>query len=228
MRTRVWPILLLIVLAFSFFGTLIFAAALFPAGYDWRHTVMSSLASPRENPKAFRIAADGMVVSGFLLSGLGFYVRSALLPYAPKWTAWACFFFVLGGVLLTISAFITPGHRAFLGLPKAHAKFAQAAGIDFGLGMALNLPAILLLTGRHAWIRVAELVVVTVPMTLYLMCRISLPWIEAFCPPHEQEAIRHSIFGSLGFWEWIGSVSVYCYVTLIIATDVVPEGYGHR
>jgi hypothetical protein len=211
-----WPIFLLSALAVSFFGSLLFAAVSFPAGYDWRHTVMSSLASPRENPHAFRIASYGMAVSGVFLSLLALYVRRPLRAYAPVWTFWARFFFVLGGILLTVSALITPGHHTFLGLAKAHAKLAQAAGVGFGLGMALDLPAILRLPVRHAWIRVTALILITVPMTLYLTCRIFLPIVESFLKASTQAALQRSILGSLAFWEWIGSTSVYLFVALTI------------
>jgi hypothetical protein len=215
MRNLFQPLFLLAGLALCFFGSLLFAAASFPAGYDWRHTVMSSLASPRENPAACGIASHGLAASGVFLSLLGLYVRRSLQPYAPKWTAWARFFFVLGGVLLTISALITPGHHAFLGLGKAHAKLAQAAGVGFGLGMALDLPAILRLPVRHSWVRVSAIILVAVPMTLFLLCRIFLPLAATFVPPSGQQALQHSILGSLAFWEWVGSVSVYLFVALV-------------
>jgi len=209
------PKVLLVALALSFFGALLVAAAAFPAGYDWRHTVMSSLASPRENPKAFRIASYGMAASGFLLSLLAFYVRGSLQPHAPRWTAWARLFFVLGGALLTISALITPGHYAFFGLAKAHAKLAQAAGIAFSIGMALNLPAILRYPVQPAWVRGTALFLVVVPVSLYLVCRNILPTVEAFASSSVQQTIHGSILGSLAFWEWVGSVSVYLFVALV-------------
>ena len=225
MREKSWPIFFLLGLALSFFGSLICAAALFPAGYDWRHTVMSSLASPRENPGAYRIASFGMAVGGVFLSLLGLGIHRSLQGLAPKWTAWARAFFVLGGVLLTVSALITPGHHALLGLVKAHAKLAQAAGVGFGLGMALNLPAILRLPKRLARVRTAAVILVVGPMGLYLVCRILLPIIESFVSITTQKAIQHSLLGSLAFWEWVGSISVYLFAALItLALERRPSG----
>jgi len=209
------PKLLLTALAISFFGSLLVSAFAFPAGYDWRHTVMSSLASPQENPKAFRIVSYGMAVSGILLSFSAFYIRSSLQPWAPKWTAWARMFFILGGVLLTISALITPGPHTFLGLPKAHAKLAQAAGVGFALGMILNLPAILATPTRRYRAREAAMALICLPVTVFLTCWILLPMADSLASTSFQQKIRESVFESLAFWEWIGSVSVYLFVALL-------------
>jgi ACR3 family arsenite efflux pump ArsB len=223
MRDLLGPIVLLAALALFFFGSLLFAAASFPTGYDWRQTVMSSLASPRENPTAYRIASYGLAASGLVLSLLGFYVRRSLKTYAPKWSWWACMFFFLGGILLTISALIRPGHTTVLGLRKAHAKIAQAAGVGFGTGMALTLPAILRLPVRRAWVRVTTIVLVVVPMTVYLLCRIFLAPGEPYIPASAHPTL-HALLGSLSFWEWVGSVSVYLFLALItLALGRSPE-----
>jgi hypothetical protein len=209
------PKFLLFALALSFFGSLLIAALVFPAGYDWRHTVMSALASPLENPKAYRLVSYGMAVSGVLLSLLAFRVRWSLQPYAPRWTAWALTFFLLGGALLTISALITPGHYTFLGLPKAHAKLAQAAGFGFAFGMALNLPALLRTPVQHQWARRTALILVCVPVSLFLLSWVILPLVVGFASTSSQQEFHHSILESLAFWEWVGSVSVYLLLALI-------------
>jgi hypothetical protein len=220
------PVLLLVGLAVAFFGSLLLAASALPGGYDWRHSVMSSLASPRQNPTAYRIAAYGMAASGVFLSLLGFPLCASLRQYAPKWAAWARSFFVLGGVLLTISALITPGHHAFLGLGKAHAKFAQAAAAGFGIGMALTLPALLRLPAQLKRVRIAAVMLAVVPLTIYLCCRL------LFGPPaSSQPPSTHpvSLLASLAFWEWVGSASVYLFLALIVlALGPPPEGIRHH
>ena len=221
MRHRCLSALLLAGLALAYFASLLYAASAYPSGYDWRHIVVSNLANPNDNPGAWRIAADGMAVTGIFLALLGPEVRRPLHSLAPKWTAWACGFFVLGGILLTVSALITPGHHALLGIGKAHAKIAQAAGVGFGIGMACTLPALLRLPPRHAWVRAAGITIVVVPMTFFLLCRIFVPIIEAHAPLDQQAAIHHSLEGSLAFWEWIGSVSVYAF--LILVTLGLPD-----
>lgn len=207
---------LLLALAVSYFGSLLFAATEYPTAYEWRHTVMSSLASPVENPQAYRVASYGMALSGILLSILTIPARNALQPHASNWTAWARSLVVLGGILLTVSALLTPGYHTYFGLPKAHAKIAQAAGFCFSLGMALNLPAIIRLPDQQTLVRRSALFLVTVPVSLYLLCRIILPAMEPFAPLGVQDWIQESILGSLAFWEWVGSISVYLFLALVI------------
>jgi hypothetical protein len=90
------PLVLLIALAWTFFGSLAVAATSFTGGYDWRYKVMSSLASPRENPQAYRVAAGGMAASGVFLALLGLCIRTSPQGVAPsKWTNAACLFFVI-------------------------------------------------------------------------------------------------------------------------------------
>jgi hypothetical protein len=170
---------------------------------------MSSLAYPPDNPTSYRIAAAGMTLSGVLLALLGLSIRNSLQSFAPsRWTKMACIFFVLGGLLITVSALITPGHQTLWGLPKAHAKFAQAGALTFDLGMALTLPALLALPQSKKWVRVTALLLVLIPVTTFLLSRLLFfPSTTHTHPP---------LLGSLAFWEWIGAISVYFYTALII------------
>ena len=209
---------LLIALAFSYFGSLLYAAAHYPKAYDWRHTVVSSLASPEENPMAFRVASNGMAVSGILLSLLAFAVRNAFQPHAPMWTTWAQWIVVIGGILLTVSALLTPGYHTYFGIPKAHAKIAQLAGFCFSLGLELNVPALILLPTAKVWVRRAGLFLVTVPVSLYLIFRILLPDFESYAALKTPEEIQEAIVGNLALWEWVGSISVYLFIALVITS----------
>ncbi len=220
MRRRL-PVLLLTAVALAYGGSLFYAARTYPSGYDLRHTVVSNLANPNDNPRPWRVAADGIAITGILIALLGLEVRRALRPLAPKWTAWVCAFFVLGGMLLTVSALVQPGHYALLSLPKAHAKIAQAASFVLGLGMICTLPALLRLPPRLALLRAVVVLVAVGPVILYLLCRIIFPLAEAYASPDQRAAIHDSLFISLAFWEWIGAASTYIFITLV--TLVLPE-----
>jgi hypothetical protein len=210
-----WPQVFLIGLTVFFFGSLIFAAGSYPGGYDWRYRVMSSLANPRENPKAYHIAAGGMAMGGVCLSLLGLSIRTSLQHFAPsKWTTPAAFFFVIAGALITVSALITPGHQTLWGLQKAHAKFAQAGTFSFDLGMALTLPALLALPASKERVRFVTVTLVLLPVTSYLAARILLP--SLVDPNSIGPSASPPLLGSLAFWEWIGSVTVCLYAGIIV------------
>src|SRR5271155_2345574 len=61
------PHLLWVVLGLWFFATIGLAESLFPRRYDWQHIVISSLASPRDNPHAYGIACASLAGTGLLL-----------------------------------------------------------------------------------------------------------------------------------------------------------------
>ncbi|HEX3984012.1 MAG TPA: hypothetical protein VHX12_09990, partial [Acidisoma sp.] len=153
---------------------------------------------------------------------LGPAVRGRLWPLASKWTAWACALFILGGTLLTVSALINPGHYALLSLGKAHAKIARASSIVLTLGMAFTLPALLRLPPRHTLLRATAVFLAVGPMTIFLLCRLIIPIIEAHAPPEQRAAIHDSVPASLAFWEWIGSATVYIYSAIILV--LLPKG----
>jgi hypothetical protein len=210
-----WPLALLIAFAVTFFGSLALAAISFPAGYDWRYEVMSSLSTPEENPNGYYIAATGMALSGVFVSLLGLCIRNCLHSCVPtRWTDVACGFFVVGGVLLTISALATPGHHEYFGVEKAHAKFAQAATFSFDLGMALTLPAVIGLPSSRSWVRVLAIALILIPVTIYLLCRLLL---HSLAAPNSVSPLTHpTLVGNLAFWEWAGSINVLLYILLII------------
>jgi hypothetical protein len=214
-QRRLSALLLLAGVAVAYYGSLLYAARSYPAGYAWRHTVVSNLANPNDNPSAWRVAADGMAVTGILLALLGPDLRRSLRAYAPTWASWAGAFFVLGGTLLMVSALILPGHHALFGIGKAHAKIAQAAGFGFGLGMACALPALLRLPKNKAGIRAVAIALVVVPITLFLVCRFCVPATSARMTMEHGSFGEGPLLGSLAFWEWVGSISVYAFLALV-------------
>jgi hypothetical protein len=113
-----------------------------------------------------------------------------------------------------ISALITPGHHAFLGLRKAHAKFAQAGTFSFDVGMVLTLPALLSLPASRQGVRMVSVILVLVPLTSYLLSRILLP---SLADPDSLNRTTHPpLLGSLAFWEWTGSATVFLYTGIIV------------
>ena len=198
-----------------FFGSLILAAAFFPRGYDWRHVVISSLASPRDNPQAYGVACAGLAVSGLLLIPFAFFLQKRLEPFSPKLTTWAGKFFLLGAISLTLSALIVPGHYRILGMGRSHEHLAQISSVAFCLSLLLYLGAILRLPPTFFSLRAPAAFVVILPVTALTVSRLSLFIAFEFCPPMVYHAVKVSLWSSLALWEWIGAFCIYLFLGLM-------------
>src|SRR5881275_149626 len=77
-------VLLLALIFLSFFGTLSLSAWMFPDNYDWRYRVISSLLSPRDNPRHYWLAASGLALTGVLMLLFAEHLRRHLQSIAPR------------------------------------------------------------------------------------------------------------------------------------------------
>jgi len=209
------PIGIFIGLGACFFGSLIVAAIFFPHGYDWRDTVISSLASPRDNPHAYWIACAGLAVSGLLLIPFPFFLQKRLEPFAPKLTTWAGNFFLLGAICLTLSALIVPGHYRILGIGRSHEHLAQISSVGFCLSLILYFAAILRLPPSLFLLRVAAGFVVILPVTALIVSRLSLFLAYEFSSSAAYHAVKVSLWSSLALWEWVGALCIYLFLGLM-------------
>ena len=209
------PVVVLIGLGACFFGSLILAATFFPRGYDWRYTVMSSLASPRDNPDAYWIACAGLALSGLLLIPFAFFLQKRLEPFAPKLTAWAGKLFLLGAISLALSALIVPGHYRILGIGRSHEHLAQISSVAFCLSLILYLGAILRLPASHCLLRVLAGFLVILPVTALTVSRLSLFLVYEFSSSTVYHAVKVSLWSSLALWEWIGALCIYLFLGLM-------------
>ena len=210
------PVVLWPGLGFCFFGSLMVAAAFFPSGYDWRYTVISSLASPRDNPHAYGMACAGLAVSGLLLMPFPFFLQKRLEPFAPKLTAWAGRLFLLGAISLTLSALIVPGHYRILGMGRSHEHLAQICSVAFCLSLVMYFGVILRLPPSLVWLRVPAGVAVILPVTALVVSRLSLLFAYEFCSSMVYHAVKVSLWSSLALWEWIGAVCIYFFLGWMI------------
>ena len=209
------PVVVLIGLGACFFGSLILAATFFPRGYDWRYTVMSSLASPRDNPHAYWIACAGLAISGLLLIPFPFFLQKRLHPFAPKLTAWAGKLFLLGAISLTLSALIVPGHYRILGLGRTHEHLAQISSVAFCLSLILYFGAILRLPPSLLSLRLAAGFVVILPVTALAVSRLCLFLAYEFSSSAAYHAVKVSLWSSLAIWEWVGAFCIYLFLGLM-------------
>jgi len=220
MRNRlvIWslePIIVWICLGACFFGSLILAAIFFPPGYDWRYNVISSLASPRDNPRAYWIACAGLAGSGLLLIPFAFFLQQRLKPFAPKLTAWAGKCFLLGAICLILSALIVPGHYRILGIGRNHEHLAQISSVAFCLSLVLYLGAILRLPPSLFILRVAAGFVVILPGAAFMVSLLSLFLTREFFSTTVYHAVKVFLWSSLALWEWIGAFCLYLFLGLM-------------
>ena len=221
------PVVALIGLGACFFGSLILAATFFPHGYDWRYNVISSLASPRDNPHAYWIACAGLTLSGLLLIPFAFFFQKRLEPFAPKLTTWAGKLFLLGAICLTLSALIVPGHYRILGIGRTHEHLAQVSSVAFCLSLILYLGAILRLPPSRTLLRLLASFVVILTVTALAVSRLFLLLAYEFSSSMVYHAIKISLWSSLALWEWIGAFCIYLFLGLMtlqgIATGTRPD-----
>ncbi|MCE0484389.1 MAG: hypothetical protein LV479_09150 [Methylacidiphilales bacterium] len=207
---------LLILLGMVFFGSLLRAAAFSPRSYDWRYNVISSLASPRDNPDAWHIGQGGLIVTGLLLVGLNplLYRRFADANRGPLLPA--SFLFLAGAILLALTGWIVPGPHIWGGR-HLHEHLAQFSAVCLGLATIFYLLCLLkeklFRPGQPARIIAGTLVIV--PLAVLLLSRLALVVVHVTASAADYEAMKKSLWCSLALWEWIGAVCLYAFFWMI-------------
>lgn len=234
-RRQFGLVVLLCLIAISFFGVLAFSASMFPKGYDWRYRVISSLISPRDNPEHYRIAACGLIVTGLFMLPFAQLLNRGLAPVSKIGARIAGAAFLLGIVALIADCFVVPQHiHATLGIRRFHEFLARSAAGLLAIGMLIGCWCAWKGRGRSLppllfWIWVT----VTVLPLAGVLCSEALLLVSQFDPAVSRpirDAFRHSVFWHLGFWEWIGAVAVFvflCAATFLIPTEKVESPASH-
>ena len=198
------------------------AATHFPGGYDWRRNVMSSLSSPRDNPHGYRLASAGIALSGLLLLFFPRQLHIHFRAFARELSLWAGRFLVLGAVTLFLAAVIVPGHYRILGIGRCHEHLAEISSFALCLALILYFIAMLQLPASFRLARILSLFVVVLPITALIVSRLALLYAYEFSSVSVYRAVRASLWSSLGLWEWIGAVSLYCFLALLTLTPGDP------
>lgn len=209
---------LLMAAGVSFFASLIWAAELSPRSYDWRYQVISSLASPRDNPHANRIAQVGLAVTGLVLIFFNQMLRQRFGSGVRRLLNFATGFFSIGAVLLMLTGLIVPGPFYNWSDRHLHEHLAEASGVFFGLGTVLYLACLL----KDESIRLGQrtktlaMILVIVPTSALLLSRFTMLVAYLMASGPDYEALRKSLWCSLALWEWIGAVSIYGFLWLMV------------
>jgi len=211
-----WPKLTWFALGIWCFGSLTLAAAFFPRQYDWQHIVISSLASPRDNPHAYVIACAGLAGTGLLLIPFASILRNRLGLFAPRLTAWAGGLLLLGAVALILSAIIAPGHYRVLGIGRTHEHLAQICSAAFCLSLLIYFAAVFHLPPKFAWLRLAVGITAGLPIVAFVANRATVFCLYAFSSAENYRAMKASYWSNLALWEWIAATSLYLFLGLFV------------
>lgn len=209
--------LLLTGLAISFFGLLFLTASIYPGQYDWRYRVISSLASPKDNPHFHGVASLGLAWTGVFLWMFADCLLAATRAATPRLAIRASRLQKAGAMWLILAALISSQDR-WLGRPRLHEDLAELAGLFLGLAFVLwtwglvTRPA----TTKRYGLKIMLVLLTLLPLGGLLLSRAALFIAYLRDSRADYEQFKHSLFCSLAFWEWSGAVCLYLF--LVVAT----------
>jgi hypothetical protein len=190
----------------SFFGTLSLSAWMFPDNYDWRYRVISSLLSPRDNFRHYWFAASGLALTAVLMLPFAEHLRRHLQSVAPRMAKMSAAAFTVGIVALISACFVVPQHvHETIGIRRLHELLGRTAAGCFAVAMlcgcwctwngrAQNSTAA---TVFWIWslVTLMPLIGLCGSEALSLLTRLETSWAGPI-----RNALRHSVFWHLGFW----------------------------
>lgn len=209
------PVAALIGVGLSFFGSLLLAACFFPRPYHWRQTVMSSLASPRDNPHAYGIACAGVAISALFLLPFPNFLHQCLARFSLRSVVWAGRFLFVGAIFLALTALVVPGHYRVLGVRRVHEQLARIGAGGLCLALLCYLRAVFRLPRSMFWLRAVAAIFVALPIAAFLLSRLALVYAYAFLATDIYRAATTSSWGSLALWEWLGASSIYLFLAMM-------------
>jgi hypothetical protein len=209
---------LLVLIFLAFFGTLGLSARMFPENYDWRYRVISNLLSPRDNPGHYCLPACGIILAAVLMLPFAGYLHRNLQSASPRTAHVSAGAFTAGIVALICACFVVPQHvHNVLGLRRLHEFIARSAAAFLAIGMLAACWCAWkgfrknVLERRLFWtwslVTLLPLTGIFVSESLLILARLKPAWAIPI-----RNALRHSVFWHLGFWEWSGSAAVFVFL----------------
>jgi len=224
---RAFLTVLLALISLSFFGTLAVAARTFPQNYDWRYRVISNLLSPRDNPAHYWFAAGGVALSAIFMLPFAGYLSRNLASISPTGARICAACFIAGCVALILACIIAPQHKhEVLGIRRMHEALGRSSALFLAIAMLsacwcawkgrTQNRSIRLLLWIWSCLTILPLAGIFVSQCLLMLSRFYPTWGTPI-----RNALRHSVFWHLGFWEWIGAAAVYLF--LCSAVFLIPD-----
>ena len=209
-----------------FFGSLLLAAGFYPQPYHWRKTVMSALASPKDNPHAFPVACAGVALSALWLLAFPAILHRRLARFAPREVARAGRCLRFGAMFLLLTALVVPGHYRVFGVHRIHEQLARTAAAGLCLALIFYLRAVIRLPRALRWLQLCALLFVALPVAAFLLSRLVLLVAYSFWRVADYQAATVSSWGNLALWEWLGAGAIYLF--LAMTTLGVPDAPKDR
>jgi hypothetical protein len=202
----------------SFFGTLCTSALMFPQSYDWRYRVISNLLSPRDNPGHYWLPACGMALAALFMLPFAGYLQRHLQMASPRMSRVSYGAFIGGIVALVCTCLVMPQHtHGMFGIWRMHEFLARSSAAFLAVGMlcgcwcALKNRRQSVFAARLFWtwsfVTLLPLVGILFSECLLLLTRPKPSWASPI-----RDALRHSVFWHLGFWEWTGAAAVFVFL----------------
>jgi len=219
---------LLALIFFSFFGTLIMSAWMFPQNYDWRYRVISNLLSPRDNPGHYRFAAIGVALTGLLMLPFAGYLQRQFRAIAPRMAGVSAGILTAGITALICACFVFPQHtHDVLGFRRVHEFLGRSAAGLLAVGMLCSCwcawkdrgKSLLAVGLFWVWSLVTLLPLAGI---LFSECLLVLTRLQPAWAVPIRGALRQSVFWHLGFWEWTGAAAVFAFLSA--AVFLTPSG----
>jgi len=194
------------------------AARMFPHNYDWRYRVISNLLSPRDNPGHHWLPACGIILAAVLMLPFAGYLRRNLEIASPRAARVSAGALIAGIVALICACLVVPQHvHEVLGIRRLHEFIARSAAGFIAIGMLTASWCAWtgfrrnVLDGRLFWswslVTLLPLAGIFLSESLFLLTRLKPEWAIPI-----RNALRHSVFWHLGFWEWSGSAAVFVFL----------------
>lgn len=215
----------------SFFGTLVISAFFPPVPYDWRVRTISSLTSPRDNPDAYWLPSIGIAAAALLLLPFAGYVEQHMRSVTPRIARVARVAFALAFILFLMAALIAQPVHPWFGWKRVHESLARIAAVAFFLGILCCFASALLDRFRvfggqrslgavsYCWVWGTLLPVgcaVIIGTLQFLGHDANQAWAE-----QARQSFRHTMMWRLAFWEWVGAVALFTFVTITVL--LLPE-----
>ena len=178
---------------------------------------MSKLAEPRFNPRAYLIGCGGLAASGVLLGAFPAMLRRRLGGAAPNVVRCSGWILYLAAAFLTLSGLV-PGHISALG--RWHERLAHVYGAAISVAMLGYFIAALRLPRRHAAQRLAGIFLIVIPLTGFVVSRLSLAFGDDWVSAAAYRALKANLWNSLALWEWTAAAGTYVYLGLLLT---LPE-----